>query len=435
MTQLSLAKSGKISEQMEFVARQEGLEANYIRDGIKSGRIVILSNSQRWQKVIKQKEIPPHFICGVGEGLRTKVNANIGTSTDYDNTDEELRKLKVSEECGADTVMDLSTGKNIAGTRQLLLKHSNIPFGTVPIYESVLATIIRGQNEAIKNLTADTIFKTIEQHCQAGVDFITVHTGVTRDTVKHLETHPRVGGLVSRGGAILTAWMKASGLENPLYQQFDHLLEIARVYDVTLSLGDGLRPGAIADSFDSAQIAELMVLSELARRARAADVQIMIEGPGHVPLHQIQAQVQLEKQLCNGAPFYVLGPLVTDIAPGYDHITSAIGGAVAAWAGADFLCYVTPSEHLGLPTVQDVRAGVIASRIAAHAADIAKGVKDSRETDRRFSEFRRTQDWEKQIACALDPPMARQYRKNRPAQKEEVCSMCSELCVYNLIKK
>ena len=433
MTQLSMAKAGKITEQMKHVARIEGLSVGEILDGIKAGKIVIPSNKNRWEKVARRKKIPVKFVCGIGRGLRTKVNANIGTSSDYTKLSAEIEKLRVAEEAGADAVMDLSTGGNISNIRKALLDKSLVAFGTVPIYEAVFAA---GKNhDVVKNLTAEAMFKSIEKHAEDGVDFITVHTGVTQAVVKHLENYQRVGGIVSRGGSILTAWMKMNKQENPLYKEFDRLLEIARTHDVTLSLGDGLRPGAIADSFDKAQIAELMVLSDLARRARAADVQVMIEGPGHVPLNQIQAQVQLQKQLCDGAPFYVLGPLVTDIAPGYYHITSAIGGALAAWAGADFLCYVTPMEHLGLPAKEDVRAGVIASRIAGHAADIAKGIKGAKEEDRRFSEFRRQRNWDKQISCALDPITAAKYRKTRPPKKKEACSMCGELCVYAIIDK
>jgi phosphomethylpyrimidine synthase len=431
MTQLKMARSGKITPQMEFVARAENVSAKKIKDGIKRGIIVIPSNKVRWEKIQANKNIPSKFICGIGEGLKTKVNANIGTSSDYQNVNEEIAKLKIAEEAGADAVMDLSTGGNITGIRQRLLNEAKIVFGTVPIYEAVLNCTDR--QKAINNISSDLIFKVIEQQAKDGVDFMTIHSGVTLKVLKHLEKHPRTGGVVSRGGTILLEWMRRTKRENPLYTQFDRILEIAREYDITLSLGDGLRPGALADSFDKLQVMELETLGELAQRAKRADVQVMIEGPGHVPLNQIKKQIELEKKLCHRAPFYVLGPLVTDIAPGYDHITSAIGGALAAWHGADFICYVTPMEHLGLPSRDDVHAGVIASRIAGHAADIAKGVKGAWELDKKFSGYRRNRDWKNQIKYAIDPKIAAQYRKGRPAKKEKVCSMCGDLCVYALM--
>jgi phosphomethylpyrimidine synthase len=432
MTQLKSARANKVTPQMEMVAKAEGVPVSYILEGIKAGHIVLTSNINRWKKLSSAKKFPAKAVCGIGKGLKTKVNANLGTSSDYADINIELKKLKAAEESGADAVMDLSTGGDIKKIRQTLLNKATVSFGTVPIYEAIFR---KGKpKSSVCDWDDEILFKTIEQHAKDGVDFITIHSGVTRDVVSHLDKEPRVGGVVSRGGAILTAWMKANGEENPLYEKFDRVIDIAREYDVTLSLGDGLRPGAIADSFDKAQIKELMVLSRLAKEAKKADVQVMIEGPGHVPLNQIQAQVLLEKQLCDGAPFYVLGPLVTDIAPGYDHITSAIGGALAAWAGADFLCYVTPMEHLGLPSEEHVREGVIASRIAAHAADIAKGVKGAMDEDRRFSGYRKNQDWDNQIKFALDPKRAGEYRAKRKPKKDEACSMCGEICVYSIMK-
>ncbi|MDI6732792.1 MAG: phosphomethylpyrimidine synthase ThiC [Planctomycetota bacterium] len=436
MTQLKKARAGVITEQMKITARAENIRPEDLRDLIKKGQVVLLSNRLRWEN---HKGLPQKVICGVGKRLRTKVNANIGTSTDYCNIQNEVNKLKIACGAGADTVMDLSSAGNISHIRRILLSKSPVAFGTVPIYEASLHHLSGAKNKehihrSILKLTAEDIFKTIENHCRDGVDFITVHCGVTRDVVSILNTDGRVGGMVSRGGTIMAEWMKMHQRENPLYEHFDRLLEIAREYDVVLSLGDGLRPGAICDAFDRVQIAELMVLAELARRARKADVQVIIEGPGHVPLNQIQAQVQLEKTLCDEAPFYVLGPLVLDSAPGYDHITSAIGAAVAGWAGADFICYVTPSEHLGLPTAEDVREGVIAARIAAQAADVAKGNPASLSHNKTFSEYRRQCDWEKQIKLAIDPEKAKHYRKRRKTKSRTACSMCGEICVYNIVR-
>jgi len=442
MTQLELAKQGKSSDQMQLVARAEHQEVAFIREMLASGQLVIPSNKIRWEKVCKLDPIPPCIVCGIGKELRTKVNANIGTSSDYSAIEGELNKLKVAEEAGTDAVMDLSTGGDIAAIRRKLLSECNVSFGTVPIYEAVLNSSHHPVREksspghdichSIEEMTGDRILEVIEDQARDGVDFMTVHCGVTQSVLAELEKQPRVGGMVSRGGVILATWMRLHQKENPLYERFDEVLEIARNYDITLSLGDGLRPGALADSFDRAQIGELMVLSHLARRAQEAGVQVMIEGPGHVPLDQIEAQVRLAKSVCHGAPFYVLGPLVTDIAPGYDHITSAIGGALAAWAGADFLCYVTPMEHLGLPTESDVREGVIAARIAGHAADIAKGVKGAAEQDKQFSLWRRQCNWDKQIELALDPKKAAEARQTRQSHTETACSMCGEICVYTL---
>lgn len=440
MTQLQSARAGKITPQMEKVAQDEDLTPKRIKELIQTGKVIIPINQPHWNYIINTPALSQTYrLCGIGTGLRTKVNTNIGTSSDYCDVQEELNKLKVAESAGTDTVMDLSTSGDISSIRQRLIKESTVPFGTVPIYEAVIQSNEReynGNQEKsrvnIAEMTEDTIFKVIESQAKDGVDFMTIHCGVTRNVLKQLTQQPRIGGIVSRGGAILAEWMRLHQKENPFYTSFDKILEIARTYDVTLSLGDGLRPGALADAFDQAQIAELMVLANLTRRARNADVQVMIEGPGHVPMNQIQSQVQLQKQLCDGAPFYVLGPLVTDIAPGYDHITSAIGAAMAAWAGADFICYVTPMEHLGLPNVEHVKEGVIAARIAAHAADIAKGIKSAWQQDKRFSEYRRKRDWTKQIALAIDPTRAKEYRQMKQAKSQDVCSMCSDLCVYRL---
>lgn len=419
MTQLELARSGSISPQMKLVAEAEGVAPEFIRQGIADGNIVIPAN--------RNHQLSQY--CGIGKGLRVKVNANIGTSTDYGDMESELEKLRVAIEYESDTVMDLSTGGDLSAIRHAILKESAIPLGTVPIYQAGIDTIER--RGAIVHMTPDDLFQVIEEQAAEGVDFVTVHCGVTRTAIERLKRQKRVTDVVSRGGAILLGWILHNEQENPLYEQYDRLLEIAREFDVTLSLGDGLRPGSLADATDRAQVEELLILGELVERAWDAGVQVMVEGPGHVPLDQITTNVQLEKAICKGAPFYVLGPLVTDIAAGYDHISGAIGGAIAALAGADFLCYVTPSEHLGLPDLDDVKEGVIASRIAAHAADIAKGVKGAWERDRRMSVARKNLDWEEQVRLGLDPKKARRLHEQH-ATSGDACSMCGDLCAMKL---
>ncbi|HUT32898.1 MAG TPA: phosphomethylpyrimidine synthase ThiC [Planctomycetota bacterium] len=420
MTQLELARKGAITDEMRRAAEAEGIEAEQLRQSIAAGRAVLPANLHR------QRSRP----AAIGERLRTKVNANIGTSGDYVDLEAELEKLAAAEEAGADTVMDLSTGGDLVAIRQAVLDRAAVPVGTVPIYD-VGVRALREQG-SIRAMTADGILGTVRAHAEQGVDFVTVHCGVTRRVVETLVQHRRLCGMVSRGGTFLAHWIRSHGQENPLYERFDEVLAIAREHDVTLSLGDGMRPGAIADAFDAPQVHELMVLAELAARALAAGVQVMIEGPGHVPLHQVEAQVRLEKELCKGAPFYVLGPLVTDIAPGYDHITSAIGGAIAAAAGADFLCYVTPAEHLGLPSAEQVRQGVVAARIAAHAADIAKGIPGAAERDRELSARRRRRDWAGQLELCLDPRLARGLRDEARPSDDETCSMCGQFCVFKI---
>ena len=420
MTQLILARDGMVTDEVMRAAEAEGVEPERLRQAIVAGRAVLPSNDHR------ERTRP----CPIGEGLRTKVNANIGTSGDYPDLANELAKLAAAEEAGADAVMDLSTGGDLVAIRQAILDRASVPIGTVPIYD--VGTQAIREHGTIRAMTADAILATVRQHAEQGVDFVTVHCGVTRAVVDTLVRHRRVCGIVSRGGTFLAEWIRFHRQENPLYERYDEVLDIAREHDVTLSLGDGLRPGAIADAFDAPQVHELMVLSELAERARAAGVQVMIEGPGHVPLHQIEAQVRLQKELCKGAPFYVLGPLVTDIAPGYDHITAAIGGAIAAAAGADFLCYVTPAEHLALPNVEQVRQGVIAARIAAHAGDIAKGIPGAADRDREMSRRRRRRDWAGQIELCLDPQLARSLREEAHPRDEKTCSMCGDLCVFKI---
>jgi phosphomethylpyrimidine synthase len=422
MTQLELAIKGIISPQMTLVAQQEGVEAEVIRQGVAKGTIIIPANTNHTNLVP----------CGIGQGLKTKVNANIGTSSDFGNIDTELEKLQVSIDSGADTVMDLSTGGDISAIRQAIIASSSLPIGTVPIYQVGIEAIDR--HSAIVKMTTDELFAVIEEHARDGVDFITVHCGVTQSAIARLKKQGRVADVVSRGGAFLIGWMLHNEQENPLYEHYDRLLEIARQFDVTLSLGDGMRPGSLADATDRAQVEELLVIGELVQRAQQAGVQVMVEGPGHLPLNQIEANVRLEKAICKGAPFYVLGPLVTDIAAGYDHITGAIGGAIAAAAGADFLCYVTPAEHLSIPDPDDVRQGVLASRIAAHAADIAKGVKGAEEWDMKMSVARKKFDWEEQARLSLNPERSRQVH-SKHASAGTACSMCGEYCAMALVEK
>jgi phosphomethylpyrimidine synthase len=422
MTQLELARQGTISPQMAAVAAGEGIEPELVRRGVAEGSIVVPAN-------INHTSLGPR---GIGQGLKTKINANIGTSSDYGNIDTELEKLRVVVAAGADAVMDLSTGGDIPAIRRVILKESTIPVGTVPIYQAGIGAIKK--YDAIVKMSADELFNAIAEQCRDGVDFITVHCGVTRQAIARLRQQGRVADVVSRGGAFLVGWMLYNERENPLYEQYDRLLEIAREFDVTLSLGDGMRPGCLADATDRAQIEELLAIGELVSRARRAGVQVMVEGPGHLPLDHIEANVRLQKSVCQGAPFYVLGPLVTDVAAGYDHITGAIGGAIAAAAGADFLCYVTPAEHLSLPDPEDVRQGIIASRIAAHAADIVKGVPGARERDRQMSVARKKLDWEAQARLALDPERVRTVH-GKHATAGTACSMCGSFCAMALMEK
>lgn len=425
MTQMLKARQGETTPEMERIAISEGRDANFIRRGVAEGTIVIPANKNH-------SGLVP---IGIGTGLRTKVNANIGTSTGLRSLDNELKKLRVALDAGADTVMDLSTGGDLDEVRRRMLAVCPVPLGTVPIYEAAVEA--KERHGSIVAMTADELFAVIERQAADGVDFITVHCGVTQETVARLREQGRVVDIVSRGGSLLTGWMLHHGRENPLYEQFDRLLDICLAYDVTLSLGDGLRPGGLADATDRAQVQELLILGELVARARARGVQAMVEGPGHLPLDQVAMNVQMQKSLCQGAPFYVLGPLVTDIAAGYDHITAAIGGAVAAMAGADFLCYVTPAEHLGLPTVEDVRDGVVAARIAGHAADIVNGVPGAREWDAKMSKARKALDWDEQIALAINPEQAREYHavRNPGSEARRECTMCGEYCAMRMVEE
>lgn len=421
MRLINALKTGDIPERVRAAAAAESVETDTLIDDIIAGRTVIPANSGR-------TGISP---VAIGRRLKTKVNANIGTSSAYTDLDEELKKLDIAVNAGADTVMDLSTGGDIGAIRLAVLAASTVPVGSVPIYQAAARAIeVRG---SVVDMSADDMFEAVEQQCRDGVDFITVHCGVTQRSIEALQRQGRVTDVVSRGGAFLTGWVLHNGRENPLYEDFDRLLEIARRYDVTLSLGDGMRPGCGADASDAAQLEELIVLGELVKRSRAAEVQAIVEGPGHVPIDQIEANMALEKRLCDGAPFYVLGPLVTDVAPGYDEITAAIGGALAAVHGADFLCYVTPREHLGLPTLEDVKRGVIASRIAAHAADVAKGIPGAADWDRRMSEARKALDWPAQIELSIDPERARASYDERRGEGLDACTMCGEFCAMKVV--
>lgn len=399
------------------VAATEGVDERIVRKGFDAGTIVIPYNRKRPQ------EIEP---IGIGQGLRTKVNANIGTSPSIADLKQEKQKLRAATDAGADTVMDLSTGGDIDAVRQAIIAASTVPIGTVPIYQAACDS--PKLKKSLVELSVDEIFAGIRKHLEDGVDFLTVHTGLTRAGVERLRNRKRLAGIVSRGGAMMVEWMMFNKAENPLAEYFDRLLELTAEFGACLSLGDGLRPGALADASDRPQIQELLIIGEQVDRARDRGVQAMVEGPGHMPLDQIEMNVKLQKEICHGAPFYVLGPLVTDVAPGYDHIVSAIGGAIAGMHGADFLCYVTPSEHLGLPDADDVRVGTIVSRIAAHAADIAKYPQRARKWDEEMSKLRERFKWDEMIKASLDPAEARKRFDRYPKQAEDVCTMCGEFC-------
>lgn len=425
MNQIESARAHKITDQMQAVAEQEQVSAEFVRNKLAQGRIVILKN--------KTKNMQGFKLCGVGEGLRTKVNANIGTSTRQNSVALEKKKLVMAINNSADAIMDLSTGGDLSAIRRTVVSMSTVPVGTVPLYQAVVEMI--GQRKSVPQLKVDDLFEIIEQQAKDGVDFITVHCGVTRKVVDILKKKRRLMGMVSRGGTFLAEWIICNKKENPLYQYYDRLLDIAYKYDIVLSLGDGMRPGCVADASDQAQFSELAILGELAKRAWKRKVQVMVEGPGHVPLDQIKKNILLEKKLCFKAPFYVLGPLVTDIAPGYDHITCAIGGALAASYGADFLCYVTPAEHLRLPDVSDVKDGVIASRIAAHAADIAKGLNKAADWDKKMSAARKKLDWETQAKLAIDPTKFKQEKGKKSLRDQSGCTMCGEFCAMKEMDK
>ncbi|MCD6350771.1 MAG: phosphomethylpyrimidine synthase ThiC [Armatimonadetes bacterium] len=401
------------------VARDEKIDEQTLRESLRSGRVIILGDAEG--------QVRP---LGIGAGLRIKVNANLGTSPDYPDLDRELRKLEAAVTVGADTVMDLSTGGDLDAIRKAIRQHCPVALGTVPIYQAAAEADERYGD--FGKIPVSLLLDVIERHAADGVDFMTLHCGITRAGVEFVRQHERVCGIVSRGGALLAHWMRVNDAENPLYEYYDDLLDICKRHGVAISLGDALRPGALADASDAAQLHETMVLGELVLRARQAGVQVFVEGPGHMPMDQIEANVRLMKRLCYDAPFYVLGPLVTDVAPGYDHIVGAIGGAICALAGADYLCYVTPAEHIGLPDEDDVVQGVLASRIAAHAADIARGLPGARDWDDRMSRARARRDWDAQAELALDPGTIYRKRGERQPRDPDVCSMCGRFCSMKL---
>lgn len=421
MTQMQDALRGNITPEMKLVAESEGIDVQKIVRGLSEGRIIIPKNVEGNTKAI-----------AIGKGLKTKINANVGSSSELEKVKWEVEKAKVAVKYGADTIMDLSTGPDYQNVLNAIMKSVDVPIGTVPLYEAgITASNSKG---AVVNMDEDDMFNAILNQAKSGVDFITVHCGITKDLIGKVQDSNRIMGIVSRGGSFLAAWILQNQMENPLYKNYDYLLEIASEYDVTLSLGDGLRPGCLHDASDVSQIQELVTLGELVTRARNEGVQVMVEGPGHVPINQIQANIEIQKTVCKEAPFYVLGPLVTDLAPGYDHITSAIGGAIAASAGADFLCYVTPAEHLAIPNIDDVKEGVIASKIAAEAADVAKGVKGAWDKEVEMANARKNFDWEKQFELAFDKEKPKKCRERKPISDDDMCTMCGEFCALRLVR-
>ncbi len=422
-TRMELARRGEAAPEVLAAAKSEGLAPEVLMKGLAEGTVVICRNRVH-------EGIAP---LAVGKGTRTKINANIGTSKDSSGIDNELAKLEAAVRLGADAVMDLSTGGPIREIRKRLIEVSSVAVGTVPIYQAAVeAAAARG---SIVDMTPDDMFRSIEEQAEEGVDFVTVHCGVTLESVGRIKKEGRILDVVSRGGAFLVEWMVVNGRQNPLCEDYGRLLEIAKKYDLVLSLGDGLRPGCLADATDRGQITELVTLGELTQAAWDEGVQVMIEGPGHVPLHEVETNIKIQKALCKNAPFYVLGPLVTDIAPGYDHITSAIGGAVAGMAGADFLCYVTPSEHLRLPDIEDVKEGVVAAKIAAHAADVAKGLPGAIEKDIAMARARKALDWEGQINLSVNPEKARALHTPGQGEGTDACTMCGEFCAIKHVNE
>ena len=413
MTQLEAAKQGIITEEMRQVAEDEHIDAEKIREGVEAGHIVIPAN----------KNHRSLHAYGIGEGLRTKMNVNLGVSKDCHDYSVEQEKARLAWRMKAEAIMDLSCYGKTAGFRHWLIENSPAAIGTVPMYD-----VDGALGKALKDMTADDLFQVVEQHAKDGVDFMTIHAGINREVAGHVMRNKRITHLVSRGGSILFAWMMIKGKENPFYEQYDRLLDICRTYDVTISLGDACRSGCGHDSTDAIQIAELITLGELVVRARKAGVQVMVEGPGHMPLNDIRMNVEVAKKLCHGAPLYVLGPIVTDVAPGYDHITAAIGGTLSAACGADFLCYVTPAEHLRLPDIQDVHEGIVASKIACHAADIVKKVPGAAQWDEEMSWARRRVDFKRMIPLAIDPEKAKAYRESSQPEEEQTCTMCGPKC-------
>ena len=419
-TQMDAARKGIITEQMKIVAEKEFMPVEKLRELVAEGKVAICANKLH-------KSLDPE---GVGSMLRTKINVNLGVSRDCKDYDIEMQKVMSAVNLGAEAIMDLSSHGNTQPFRQKLTSECPAMIGTVPVYDSV----IHYQRD-LSELTAKDFVDVVRLHAQDGVDFVTLHCGITRKTIDQIKKHKRKMNIVSRGGSLVFAWMSMTGEENPFYEYYDEILDICEEYDVTISLGDACRPGCLADATDVCQIEELVRLGELTKRAWDHNVQVMVEGPGHVPLDQVAANMKVQQTICMGAPFYVLGPLVTDIAPGYDHITAAIGGAVAAMNGAAFLCYVTPAEHLALPNVEDVKQGIMASKIAAHAADIAKHVPGAMEMDNKMADARRVLDWEAQWACAMDPETAKAIRADRAPEQEDTCSMCGKFCAVRSMNK
>lgn len=412
-TQMEAAKKGIITPEMETVAKKEGIDPQKLCAQVACGEVAIPANIHHTSLSAE----------GIGAGLRTKINVNLGISGDCKDYDVEMKKVDMAIQFGAEAIMDLSNYGKTNTFRQQLIKKSPAMIGTVPMYDA-----IGYLDKDLLEITAKDFLRVVEAHAKEGVDFVTIHAGINRRAVEAFRREGRVMNIVSRGGSLLFAWMEMTGNENPFFEYYDDLLQILREYDVTISLGDALRPGCIADSSDAGQIAELIELGNLTKRAWEQDVQVMVEGPGHMAMNEIAANMQMEKRICHNAPFYVLGPLVTDIAPGYDHITSAIGGAIAAANGADFLCYVTPAEHLRLPDVEDVREGIIASKIAAHAADIAKGIPHARDWDNKMSVARHHTDWDKMFELAIDGEKAKRYFESTPPADRHTCSMCGKMC-------
>ncbi len=412
-TQMDAARQGIITPQMETVAGKENMQPEELRALVAEGKVIIPCN----------KEHKSIDVNGIGSMLKTKINVNLGISRDCKDLDTEVKKVNEAVSMGAEAIMDLSSYGDTRAFRSKLTKECPAIIGTVPIYDAVVY-----YHKALKDITTEEWLDIVRMHAEDGVDFMTIHCGINKETAKKFKRNKRLMNIVSRGGSIIFAWMEMTGKENPFYEHFDDILEICREYDVTLSLGDACRPGCLKDATDASQIEELITLGELTKRAWEKDVQVMIEGPGHMPMDQIAANMKIQQTLCHGAPFYVLGPLVTDVAPGYDHITSAIGGAIAAMSGASFLCYVTPAEHLRLPDLSDVKEGIIAARIAAHAADIAKCVKGARDWDDAMGVARKKLDWEEQFKLSMDPDKARRYRAEAQPEKEDTCSMCGNFC-------
>ncbi|GLI35391.1 phosphomethylpyrimidine synthase ThiC [Desulforhabdus amnigena] len=423
MNQLSEALNGKITPEMEQVAEKEGISPERVRQGVAEGTLVIPRNNRR------SGMIP----LGIGAGLRTKVSASVGLYGSGASVGVEVEKIRAAVDAGADSIMDLSVSGDIDAMRRQTLAVTPTPVGTLPLYQAIAEAAAKHTSPV--HMTVEDLFEVIERQAADGVDFLALHCGTTMDIVQRAKNEGRIDPLVSYGGSHLIGWMIHNQRENPLYEHYDRVLEIARKYDVTVSLADGMRPGCVADSLDGAQVHELVVLGELVRRAREAGVQIMVKGPGHVPLNHIEATMTLQKSLCRGAPYFVFGPLVTDIAAGYDHINGAIGGAIAAWAGADIICYVTAAEHIGIPDVAQVREGVIAARIGAHAADLARGLEGAAQWDLRLSRARKELDWEAQLALAIDPERARELRRQRSEESSSACAMCGKYCAMKVVSR